>query len=105
MRVAGNVPPKIAMPTKPSNRPRRSRDIAGEDMARVVSWFAHTRTVFWARRMAAMQRLLMTEAAPHQADAGQKQKPEHDVTKISVAKRVIGSRAEPGAGERPREGA
>ncbi len=26
MRVAGSVPPKIAMPTKPSSRPRRSRD-------------------------------------------------------------------------------
>ena len=30
-RVAGSVPPKIAMPTKPSTRPRRSRDRAGED--------------------------------------------------------------------------
>ena len=28
MRVAGSVPPKIAMPTKPSSRPRRSRDTA-----------------------------------------------------------------------------
>ena len=26
IRVAGSVPPKIAMPTKPSNRPRRSRE-------------------------------------------------------------------------------
>ena len=26
IRVAGSVPPKITMPTKPSNRPRRSRE-------------------------------------------------------------------------------
>src|ERR1700687_656652 len=45
MRVAGSVPPKIAMPTKPSNRPRCSRerpredscDREGEDMAREVA--------------------------------------------------------------------
>ncbi len=30
IRVAGSVPPKIAMPMKPSTRPRRSRDHAGE---------------------------------------------------------------------------
>ena len=29
IRVAGSVPPKIAMPTKPSSRPRRSRDSRG----------------------------------------------------------------------------
>ena len=29
IRVAGSVPPKITMPTKPSNRPRRSRDAVG----------------------------------------------------------------------------
>ena len=29
IRVAGSVPPKITMPTKPSSRPRRSRE-AGE---------------------------------------------------------------------------
>ena len=33
MRVAGSVPPKIAMPMKPSNRPRCWRDNAGKDMA------------------------------------------------------------------------
>jgi hypothetical protein len=44
IRVAGSVPPKIAMPTKPSTRPSRSRDsamedscsTAGEDMMRVT---------------------------------------------------------------------
>ena len=65
MRVAGSVPPKIAMPIKPSNRPRRSRDteedligedMTGEDMTQVVSSFAFMRIVFCARRMAAMRR-------------------------------------------------
>ena len=34
IRVAGKVPPKIAMPMKPSNRPRRSRDREGDVMTR-----------------------------------------------------------------------
>ena len=34
IRVAGSVPPKITMPTKPSNRPRRSREKEGEVMMR-----------------------------------------------------------------------
>src|SRR5258708_1583161 len=112
MRVAGSVPPKIAMPTKPSNRPRRSRDTEG-DMVRVVSSFACTRTVFCARRMAAMRgntiwsvqsdqsaSLLMANAAPQQSDPGQNQKPEYDVAKVSIAERVIGPRAEPRADQR-----
>ncbi len=35
IRVAGSVPPKMATPTKPSSRPRRSRDREGEVMVRV----------------------------------------------------------------------
>ena len=66
-------------------------------MARVVSGFAHPRTEFYACRMAAMRSLSMADTAPHQSDAGQKQQPEHDVTKIPVAQAVIDSRAGPGA--------
>src|SRR5207244_12395197 len=31
MRVAGSVPPKMIMPTKPSSKPSRSRDNGGDD--------------------------------------------------------------------------
>ena len=37
MRVAGSVPPKMAMPIKPSNRPRCWRDNEGEGMMREVA--------------------------------------------------------------------
>ena len=57
IRVAGSVPPKIAMPTKPSSRPRRSRD-EGEDMTRLVSCFACQRTAIYSEHMAAMRRYL-----------------------------------------------
>ncbi len=46
IRVAGSVPPKIAMPMKPSNRPRRSRDNGRGGHDARGSEFARARTAF-----------------------------------------------------------
>src|SRR6185312_13333985 len=54
IRVAGNVPPKITMPTKPSSRPSRARDV-GEVMTRLVSRFAAHGTAIYSEHMAAMR--------------------------------------------------
>ncbi len=60
-RVAGKVPPKITMPTKPSKRPRRAREedeamtCVAEDMARFDSGFASRRTADQSVHMAAMR--------------------------------------------------
>ena len=88
IRVAGSVPPKITMPTKPSSRPRRSREAwdgmmsVAVDMGRVVSGFAAHRTAIQSVHMAAMHGSARCNAAPDESDAGQKQQPQHDVAKI-----------------------
>ena len=108
IRVAGSVPPKITMPTKPSNRPRRAREADAhecvvEDMARPDNGFAR---IAYSNPLGAHgghARLPRCNAAPHQAEAGQEQQAQHDVAEIAVAERVIDARADPcaddGAGE------
>src|SRR5204862_2184907 len=92
-RVAGSVPPKIAMPTKPSNRPRRWRE-EWEDMARLVIGFVLAGTATHSVHIAAMRALSRCNAAPHQAEPGKKQQAQHDVAEIPVAQPVVGPRAE-----------
>ena len=48
---------------------------------------------------------MLTHAAPHQAQAGKKQEPKHDIGKVLVAERAIEPRAQPRAedGRRERE--
>src|SRR4051812_20817474 len=109
-RVAGKVPPKMTMPTKPSKSPRRSREAwdgmmsVAVDMGRVVTGLAANRTAIQSVHMAAMHGSARCNAAPDEADAGQKQQAQHDVAKIRIAQRVIGSRTQPRADHRAGEG-
>src|SRR4051812_15550368 len=95
MRVAGSVPPKITMPTKPSSRPRRSREEGVALMARWVSCFAGQRTAIYSVHMAAMRGSTRSNAAPHHADARDEQQAQHQVVEITVAEGAIGARANP----------
>ncbi len=68
-RVAGSVPPKIAMPIKPSNRPRCSRENGAEGMMPDVAG-----SLARVQRLRAPHgghaRLPQPETAPDQTDPG-----------------------------------